>query len=507
MNTKFRSSGVSLPIFSLPSPYGIGNIGKAARNFIDFLSESGFSYWAILPLGPTAFGDSPYQSLSSRALNHYFIDLEDLVEKDLLKKKDLCSIDWGDNPRQIDYSKIYKSRTKVLKIAYKRFKKGKGDYQRGYTSFLRKHQFTDYACFRVLKEINGECSWENFPEEYRHYSADLFSKLKKEYKDEVEFYEWTQYIFLRQWAVLKDYAEKKDIKIIGIMPMYVSYDSIDVYKNRKNFRLNEDSKMDVVAGYPPDVFFSKGQVWGTPVYDFDQMKKNNYKFLRDRLNFCYSLYDYVYLDHFRGYLETYLIENGKEDGLEGQFEKSEGLALVDSFIQDKSRVLAEDVDYSSSDIRDVLSELGINDTRVLEFGYPREETNFNKANNYPYTCISFSSTHDCKPLKGYLEDMSPQDREKAVREINVSCHHFGVREVDVNDVRGQVESLLELNLASLSNVAIQAMPDLLFQGNESRINTPSTVGINWKYRVTEEDLSPLNAKRLRELNRHYGRCD
>lgn len=148
MNTKFRSSGVSLPIFSLPSPYGIGNIGKAARNFIDFLSESGFSYWAILPLGPTAFGDSPYQCLSSRALNHYLIDLEDLVEKDLLKKKDLCSIDWGDNPRQIDYSKIYESRTKVLKIAYKRFKKGKGDYQRGYTSFLRKHQFTDYACFR-----------------------------------------------------------------------------------------------------------------------------------------------------------------------------------------------------------------------------------------------------------------------------------------------------------------------------------------------------------------------
>ena len=507
MNKKLRLSGVSLPIFSLPSPYGIGNIGKAARNFIDFLSESGFSYWAILPIGPTSFGDSPYQSFSSRALNHNFIDLDDLVEKGLLKKKDLCSIDWGDNPKQIDYSKIYQNRIKILKIAFKRFKKGKGDYQRGYTSFLRKHQFTDYACFRVLKEINGECSWEKFQKDQRHYSADLFQRLKKEYRSEVEFYEWTQYIFLKQWSSLRNYASKKDIKIIGVMPMHVSYDSIDVYKHHKNFLLNEEYGMDVTCGYPPDVFFSKGQNWGSPAYDFNQMKKSNYRFLKDRLNFCYSLYDLVFLDHFRGYIESYLVKSGQKDGLEGEFVKTDGKSLIDCFITDKSRVIAEDVDCSSMEVRDVLSSLRLNDTRVIEFGYPREEKNFNKAINYPYTCMSFSSTHDCKPLKGYLKDMNEDERKQTVKEVNVSCHHFGVEEVREDDVNGQVEALLELNLASLSNVAIQAMPDLLFQGNESRINTPGTVGTNWKYRVTEEDLSPLNAKRLRELNRRFGRCD
>lgn len=507
MNRKLRASGVSLPIFSLPSPYGIGDIGKSAKKFIDFLSESGFSYWSILPLGPTSFGDSPFQSLSSRALNHYFIDFEDLIEKDLLKRKDLCSIDWGDDPRRIDYSKIYSNRTRVLKIAFKRFKKGKGDYQRGYTSFLRKHQFTDYACFRVLKEHNGDKAWNEFVGEFRHYSPKIFQELKRDYRDEVEFYEWTQYIFLRQWDSLKTYAAEKGIKIIGIMPMHVSFDSIDVYKHHRNFLLNSSSQMDVVAGYPPDIFYSEGQVWGTPVYDYNQMKKNNYRFLKDRLNFCYGLYDIVFLDHFRGYLETYQVANGRKDGKLGEFVKSEGLNLVDTFVEDKNRIVAEDVDYSSKELRDVLETLRIDDIRVLEFGYPRPKENFNKPNNFPYTCFSFSTTHDCKPLRGYLEDMSSEERKAVVEEINNSCRHFGVQEVDGEDIQGQVEALLELNLASLSNVAIQAMPDLLFQGNEARINTPGTVGQNWRYRVTEEDLSPLNAKRLRELNRRFGRCD
>lgn len=507
MAQKLRSSGVSLPVFALPSPYGIGNIGEAAKKFIDFLSDSGFSYWSMLPLGPTSFGDSPFQSLSSKALNHYFIDLDDLIEKGLLKKKDIGLVDWGLDPRKIDYYKIYENRTRILKIAFKRFKKGQGDYQRGYTSFLRKHQFTDYACFRVLKELNNDKPWNQFSEPYQHYSLESFKAIKKENKSQIEFYEWTQYIFLKQWEQLKAYAKSKNVKIIGIMPMHISYDSIDVYKHRKNFKLKSDGEMDVVAGYPPDVFYSKGQVWGTPLYDYNHMKKNDYRFLKERFDFCLNLYDIVSLDHFRGYLESYELKKGSVDGLDGTWESSPGKEVVDQFVSDKSRVVAEDVDYASETMADVLTSLRISDMRVMEFGYPRDSKSINKPGNYPYACYSYSTTHDCKPLRGYLDDLNLEERKETVSQINVACRHFGVKEVRVDDTKGQVEALLELNLASLSSVAIQAMPDLLFQGNEARINTPGTVGNNWRYRVTEEDLSPLNAKRLRELNRRYGRCD
>lgn len=507
MPGRFRSSGVALPIFSLPSPYGIGNIGLAAKEFIDFLSQSGFSYWSILPLGPTSFGDSPFSSYSSRALNHYLIDLDDLIENGLLKKKDLNGIDWGSDPRKIDYSKIYANRTYVLKKAFKRFKRGLGDYQRGYVSFLRKKQFSDYACFIVLKELHGGKPWNKFDDKYKYYSKDLFNSIKKEYAQEVEFYEWTQYIFLKQWASLKDYAHEKGIKIIGTMPMHVSFDSVDVYKHRKNFLLDSAYEMEETAGYPPDVFYYEGQNWGLPLYDFEYMKKNGYSFFKNRFNFCLELYDIVSLDHFRGYIENYMIPRESKDGMRGRWEKTPGIEVLESFILDKSRVVAEDVDFSSEELNETLSELKINDMRVIEFGFPREDTNINKPSNYPYSCFSYSSTHDCLPLKGYFESMDYERRKKVSDELNKCCHHFGVNETVPENIEGMVESVLELNLASLSSVAIQSMSDLLYQGNESRINSPSTIGNNWQYRVTYDDVSPLNAKKLRELNRRFGRCD
>ena len=506
-NHKLRQSGVSLPVFSLPSNYGIGNIGEAARRFIDFLSDSGFTYWSILPLGPTSIGDSPFSSFSSKALNHYFIDLDDLVEKGLLKKKDLANIDWGDNPRQIDYLKIYENRIKVLKVAFKRFKKGQGDYQRGYTSFIRKKAFSDYACYMVIKEKNQDKPWNEFKEPFNIFSTSSFRQVKRNYRKEIEFYEWTQFIFLKQWEQLKDYAKQKNIKIIGSMPMHVSYDSVDVYKHHYDFLLNKKNDLDQVAGYPPDVFYEKGQCWGTPLYDFDYLKKTEYKFFKDRLNFCYDLYDIVVLDHFRGYLENYKTPKGSKDGLIGEWEKTAGIEVPDKFISDKSRVIAENVDFSTDELKSVLKALSIRDMRVVEFGFPRERGNFNQPINYDYSCISYTTTHDCKPLMAYLSEMEEDQKKLAVEQINICCDHFGVERVDGKDNKKIVDALLELNLASLSSIAIQSMPDLLYQGNEGRINTPSSVGTNWRYRVTEEDLSPLNAKRLRELNRHYGRCD
>ncbi len=505
MRNNLRSSGVFLPIFSLPGDYGIGTLSKGAFQFIDFLSDAGFAYWVVLPLTPTGFANSPFQSFSSRALNHYFIDFDDLVEKGLLKKQDFEEISWGDDPRKVDYSKIYKNKTDVLKIAYRRFKKGNGDYQRGYTTFLRKNRFFDYACFMVLKEKNQGKPWNEFDNDFREYSFENFMKVRHKYKDDVEFYLWTQYIFLRQWHTLLAYAHKKGVKIIGDMPMHVSYDSIDVYKHHRNFVLTNLDEMKYVAGYPPDVFYDKGQVWGTPLYDFDYLKRNDYRLFKDRLDFAYDLFDLVILDHFRGYLENYYLPKGSKDGLMGRWEKEDGMKVVDSFVSDKSRVIAENVDFHSEDMKKILSTLQIKDERVIEFGYPQELGNINQPISYNYSTISFSSTHDCKPLKAYLESLSETSRKLTLYQINKDCRHFGVKEVDSLDADKEVEALLELNLASLSSIAIQSMNDLLFMGKEGRINTPSTIEDNWTFRITKEDLSSTNAKHLLGLNKRYGR--
>lgn len=440
------------------------------------------------------------------ALNPYLIDFDDLLDKDLLKKRDIGVVDWGENPRSIDYQKIYENRIRVLKVAYSRFRRGQGDYQRGYTSFLRKNDFVDYACFMALKEANGNKPWSSFEGIYKEYSTDAFRQVKHDHRDEVEFYEWTQYIFLKQWESLKEYATQKGVRIIGEMPMHISFDSIDVYKHHRDFLLNPSGGMDYVAGYPPDVFYASGQVWGNPLYDFDYLKRNGYRFFKDRLDFFLSLYDVVTLDHFRGFLEYYMIPKGAKDGLNGIWAKTPGKEVVDSFVSDKSRVVAEDVDFHSDELTAVLNDLRISDMRVLEFAFPREKGNLNKPTNYPYSCYSYSSTHDCKPLLGYLKDLIPEEKRQAITEINLNCRHFGVRESDGRD-EDSVRAILELNLASLSEVAIQSMPDILIQGDEARINTPGTVGTpNWTYRITKEDLSPELAERLRSLNHRYGRC-
>ena len=505
MTDKLRTSGVFLPIFSLPGDYGIGCISRGAKEFIDFLSEAGFTYWVVLPLCPTGYENSPFQSFSSRALNHFFIDFDDLMDNGLLKKKDFSDINWGDDERKIDYEKIYLNKTKVLKIAYHRFLKGNGNYQRGYTTFLRKNRFLDYACFMVLKELNNGKAWNQFEDSYREYSKEAFQKFRHEHKEEVEFYIWTQYIFLRQWNNLLDYAHEKGVKIIGDMPMHVSYDSIDVYKHHRNFLLTNLDEMKYVAGYPPDVFFSKGQVWGTPLYDFDYLKRSDYRLFKDRLNFAYELYDMVILDHFRGYLENYHLPKDSKDGLLGRWEKEDGMSVVSSFISDKKRVIAEDVDFHSDEMKEVLSNLHIKDERVIEFGYPREMGNYNQPINYNYSNVSFSSTHDCKPLRAYLKGLSDPDKILFEQQINKDCRHFGVKEVKRDDIDGQIEALLELNLASLSSIAIQSMNDILHLGDEARINKPSTVGNNWTFRITKEDISSTNARHLFALNKRYGR--
>lgn len=507
MNQRFRSSGIDLPLFSLPGEYGIGSLGKEAKEFIDFLSKSGFSYWSRLPLNPTSFGDSPYSCYATIGLNHYFIDLNDLLEKDLLKKRDRGNIDFGSDPRKIDYEKIYKSRIRLLKIAYNRFTRGRGDYQRGYISFLRKNQFTDYACYRVLKEINHDHAWKDFKDGYNEYTSAKLKAVRRNYPHDVDFYLWTQYIFLRQWEELKKYANSKGISIIGERPRYANYDSVDVYRHHRCFKLNEGLARDEICGYPPDVFHNKGQAWGYPLYDFSHLKRHDYSFFKTRLDFLSSLYDYVRLDHFRGYFESYVLKEGSKDGRNGIWIRYPQADRISKFVTAPERIIAEDVDCCTKDRQEAIDSLNLKDIRVLEMAFEGNNLERNRPMNYTYSTISYSSTHDCRPLKGYLDDLEGEEKQKAKDKISSLCRHFGVAYPNKEDEKDYVRALLELNLASISSVAIQSRQDLLYQGNESRINTPGTVGNNWQYRITKDDLSDEFSQTLFCRNKKYGRCD
>lgn len=504
MINNYKCAGIALPVFSLPSRYGIGTLGKGAREFIDFLSASGFSYWSILPLVPTAYLDSPYQSFSSRALNPYFIDFEDLIQKGLLKKKDLLPFDWGKDPRHIDYGKIYRNRRKVLRIAFKRFIRGQGDYQRGYIHFLRQNDFQDYSCFMSLKEKNSDKAWSDYDPPYNEYSASQFREVKHLNKFEVEFNIWTQYIFLHQWASLRDYAHSKGIKIIGEMPMYVSYDSIDVYKHHRNFELNAQHKMESVAGYPQDVFHATGQVWGNPLYNYDYLKKNNYRFIQERLDFNLSLYDVVILSSFRCIMEYYALPKDAQNGLNGVWRKGPGADLLTSVGIDGNRVVAEDVGFQSPELKNLLYQFRIPDMRVVEFAFPENGNDFNNPSNYSYPCYSFSTTHDCDTLVGYFHSLTPETRAKAMETMEKTCYLLGIKPSDGSD-KDCARAVLEMNLASNSKVAIQSMNDILLQDSSSRINTPSSIANNWTYRITEDDLSNDLIKSLKALNARYGR--
>ena len=501
----YKASGIALPIFSLPSNYGIGTIGQEAKNFIDFLADSGFSYWSILPLGPTSFADSPFQCFSARALNHYFIDLDDLIEKDLLKKRDLEKYVWCEDERKVDYHLIYTNRSKVLKKAFNRFKRGSGDYQRGYTSFLRKNEFLDYACFMVLKELNKGKPWPKFEKGYNEYSFKAFKKIKHQYWNEVEFYLWTQYIFLKQWNSLKKYAAEKGIKIIGEEPFYLAFDSIDVYKHHRNFKLNSHNQMEKVGGYPPDCFSPDGQVWGSPIYDFDYMAKHDYRFFKNRLNFALGLYDQVILNHFRGFFNYYSLKVGSKNGLNGEFYPGPGTEMCDALVRDKSeKIIAEHVGYSSPLIEEFLKNRQVPEISVLEFSLVGQE-NFPLPEDYPYQTIVYSTRHDNEPLCSYILSLNSKEKLHMRSILDKSCYQLGVKLVD-DTIDGWCKTILELGLSSQAKLMIINMPDLLLETHRGRINTPNTINNNWTYRIGKNDLTKELSQKLKELNHYYGRC-
>ena len=365
-----RSSGILMPLSSLPSPYGIGTMGKAAFQFVDFLASAGQKYWQLLPLGPTSYGDSPYQSFSSFAGNPYFVDLDLLIKDKLLKASEVKNRDWGDREDRVDYGKIYENRSAVLRLAYER---GAERYGEEIAAFRQENGWwlENYALFMAIKASQGMKAWSEWPEELRLREDAALEKARKELQQDVEFYIFVQFLFYRQWEALRDYAHDKGIRFIGDIPIYVALDSADVWSEPHFFQLDEKNVPKEVAGVPPDAFTEDGQLWGNPLYDYDAMKKDGYGWWIRRIDGAKKLYDVIRIDHFRGFESYWAVPYGDETAKNGHWKPGPGMGLVGvltSWFRDLS-FIAEDLGYSTPEVRKLLADSGLPGMKILEFAF------------------------------------------------------------------------------------------------------------------------------------------
>lgn len=491
-----RTSGVLMPISSLPSPYGIGTMGKAARKFVDFLEKAGQKYWQILPICQTSYGDSPYQSFSSYAGNPYFIDLEYLCKDKLLTKKECESFDWGGSIKYVDYGTMYVSRYALLKKAYARFvKKVPADY----AAFRKKESawLDEYALFMALKDANGGASWLEWSDDLKFRKSKAIEKARAEYAEEIEFWCMLQYLFFKQWRELKAYANDKNIEIIGDVPIYVALDSADVWANPKQFYLDKNLKPIEVAGCPPDAFSDDGQLWGNPLYRWDVMKKDGFTWWTNRIKAQSELYDIVRIDHFRGFDSYYAIPAADDNAKNGKWKKGPGMDLFNALEAKlgKLPIIAEDLGFLTPSVIKLLKDSGFPGMKVIQFAFdPREDSDY-LPHNYPTNCVVYTGTHDNDTVLGWIKT-APKEAVKFAKEY---C--------SLTKEEGYNWGMMRMAWASVADMAIVPMQDIIGLGSEARINIPSTLGDNWKWRATEDQINAKLAKRVRKYVQMTGRLN
>ena len=492
-----RASGILMPVFSLPSPYGIGTFGKEAYEFVDFLKEAEQSYWQILPLSPTSFGDSPYQSFSSYAGNPYFIDLDILCEKSFLKREDYENIDFGSFEEEVDYEKLYNNRYKVLKIAYDNFDRQNRQYQ----NFCQeeKEWLNDYALFMAIKDSKNGEAWYSWEHSLKFRDKESLGKKENELREDIEFYKFLQFEFFSQWWALKKYANENGIKIIGDMPIYVAYDSADVWSKPEQFLLDSELNPTLVAGCPPDAFSDEGQLWGNPVYNWEYMKKEEtpFSWWRCRIKFAFKVYDVVRIDHFRGFESFYTIKYGEETAKNGAWLKGPDMELFDfvkqDFMEKELPIIAEDLGFLTEEVELLLKNSGFPGMKVLQFAFDGKADNQYLPHNYNKNCVVYTGTHDNDTINGWANTANKNEVD------------FATRYMQTNTSEGFNWAMIKSALMSVADTAIIMMPDLLGLGSDARINTPSTVGENWKWRIEKGCINPWLAGILRENTLLYGR--
>ena len=490
-----RTSGVLMPISSLPSQYGIGTMGKEARRFVDFLEKGGQTYWQILPICPTSYGDSPYQSFSSFAGNPYFINLELLCKDKLLTKKECESYKWGKKPQYVDYGIMYVNRYALLRKAYERFsKKTPADYE----AFCSKEAewLDEYTLFMALKDANGGKSWLEWDEPLKKRYDDAINIAKEEHKEDINFWIIMQYFFFKQWNELRAYANEKNIEIIGDLPIYVALDSVDVWANPGLFQLDDNLNPTDVAGCPPDGFSATGQLWGNPLFRWDVMKADGYKWWIKRIDAACRIYNVLRIDHFRGFDSYYAIPYGETTAVNGEWRQGPGIELFKAVEKKlgKKNIIAEDLGFLTDSVRNLLRESGYPGMKVLEFAFDSRDSNNNDylPHMYPVNCIAYAGTHDNDTIMGWMKTADKEDVKYAKEYL----------------VMGKEEPYWDMIRALWSSVAgttiIQAQ-DLLGLGSESRMNIPSTLGGNWSWRAMPKAFNAKIANRLFRLTKLYGR--
>ena len=502
-----RRAGILMPLFSLPGKYGIGSFSKEAREFVRFLKEAGQSYWQILPMGPTGYGDSPYQSFSTFAGNPYFIDLDTLVEEGLLLKEELSDLSFSDSEESVDYGKLYKLRFPVLEKAVKRFlarleaeteskRKDKAEAEMEGETELKPFAKTDAECFSFKAEKEA---YLTFLSENAHWLPSYAAFMAKKLPYSADFHKVCQYLFIKQWKSLKDYANSEGIQIIGDIPIYVSLDSSDVLDHPSLFQLTENGEPSAVAGCPPDAFAENGQLWGNPLYAWEKHEEEGYKWWISRMKHCFSLYDIVRVDHFRGFDEYFSIPYGDENAKRGHWEAGPGMKLFHAMEQalGKKEVIAEDLGYVTDSVKKLVKDSGFPGMKLLEFAFDSRESGDYRPNTWTKNTVCYTGTHDNQVLKDWFLEILPEDREMAA--------DYSGKSVEELLKMDYVDFFIKMTLDSVSNTAIIPMQDYLHKGKEARINTPSKLGNNWSYRFAKEDFSKSVAEKIRKMTEESGR--
>lgn len=489
-----RESGILLPISSLPSKYGIGCFSKDAYEFIDFLSGAGQRYWQILPLGPTGYGDSPYQSFSTYAGNPYFIDPETLIEEGYLIREDCDALDFGEDSRYIDYEKLYHSRYKMLYMAYERFKEDDA-----YLEFVQKESFwlEDYCLYAAIKKAQGDKCWDQWDQPLKDREEDAIGDVKKQLADEIRFQAFLQYEFMKQWQAIHRYAATKGVKIIGDIPIYVAYDSSDTWANPELFQLDRERRPKAVAGCPPDAFSETGQLWGNPLYDWRYHKRTGYQWWIQRIAHSFRLYDVVRVDHFRGFDEYYAVPYGEETAINGKWQKGPGIALFNAIKKALGEVdiIAEDLGIITDSVRKLLDKTGYPGMKIVQFAFDGDPGNLYLPYNLNENSVIYTGTHDNDTLMGWYDNLS-EDRLNLTRRYLNNWYSEGP-EIAWEFIR--------MAQASVSKICIVPMQDYLCLGSEARINTPSTLGDNFKWRMEKGRLTAAMMKEIGDMAEVYGR--
>lgn len=490
-----RESGILMPIFSLPSRHGIGKMGKAAFDFVDFLAETGCRYWQVLPLSPTSYGDSPYQSCSVYAGNPYLIDFDLLEQQGWLSKQDYDEIIWGVDDTTIDYAWLYQQIRPVLRLAYEN---SKSKRITGFRKFCTENKtwLERYALFMALKTAHGGQAWNEWETPLAMCEPEALEQAKEEYAEDIAFYRFEQYCFFTQWNALKAYANAKGILMIGDIPIYAAYDSAEVWAEPSLFQLDAEKKPTVVAGCPPDCFAVTGQLWGNPIWNWADMAKDGYAWWLERLAFTQKMYDLVRIDHFRGFERYFAIPYGAETAEHGKWLKGPDFALWKAAKGKfgEMHVIAEDLGNITPAVIRLLKRTGFPGMKVMQFAFDSGAGNPYLPHNFAGSnCVCYTGTHDNHTLRGWVKSNSPETNE------------FAMKYLGVKKTKQLPKAVVRAAWGSIAQIAIAQMQDFLDSPPSCRINTPSTLGGNWVYRTRTEDFTLKLQQKIRTMNETYGR--